>query len=199
MNTGYTTFNGRQRVVVTGLGAVSPLGLDATSTWQALIEGRSGVSPITAFDPRDCPTKIAANVKGFDATRYMNPREARRWSQFIHFTLAAAHEAVAQSRLDLSQEDAVRVGVEVGSALGGVSLIEEQRLILESKGARHIHPAVIPAVLINTAPCLVAIELGCPAAGLGRCRRDIGRRGGKCHDAAGYHRLQPLGRTFDQE
>ncbi len=160
MNTDYTTHTGRQRVVVTGLGAVSPLGLDVTSTWRALIEGRSGVSPITAFDPQDCPTKIAANVKDFDPTRHMNPREARRWSQFIHFTLAAAYEAVAQSRLDLSQEDATRVGVEVGSALGGVSLIEEQRLILESKGARHIHPTVIPAVLINTAPCLVAIQLG---------------------------------------
>jgi len=160
VNIDYTTHNGRQRVVVTGLGAVSPLGLDATSTWQALIEGRSGVSPITVFDTRDCPTKIAANVKDFDPTRHMNPREARRWSQFIHFTLAATYEAVAQSRLDLSQEDATRVGVEVGSALGGVSLVEEQRLILESKGARHIHPTVIPAVLINTPSCLVAIQFG---------------------------------------
>ena len=115
MSTTYV-YNGRQRVVVTGLGAVSPLGLNATSTWQGLIEGRSGVSPITVFDTRDCPTKIAANVKGFDPTHYMNPREARRWSQFIHFTLAAAHEAVAQSGLDMSQEDATRVGVEVGSA-----------------------------------------------------------------------------------
>ena len=159
MSTTYA-YNGRQRVVVTGLGAVSPLGLNATSTWQGLIEGRSGVSPITVFDTRDCPTKIAASVKDFDPTHYMNPREARRWSQFIHFTLAAAHEAVAQSGLDMSQEDATRVGVEVGSALGGVSLIEEQRLILESKGARHIHPTVIPAVLINTAPCVVAIQLG---------------------------------------
>ncbi len=160
MNTDYTTHNGRQRVVVTGLGAVSPLGLDVTSSWQGLIEGRSGVSSITVFDTRDCPTKIAANVKDFDPTRHMNPREARRWSQFIHFTLAASYEAVAQARLDLSQEDATRVGVDVGSALGGVSLVEEQRLILESKGARHIHPTVIPAILINTAPCLVAIQLG---------------------------------------
>jgi 3-oxoacyl-[acyl-carrier-protein] synthase II len=159
MNARYTRAD-RQRIVVTGLGAVSPLGLDVTSTWQGLVEGRSGVSTITAFDTRDFPTKIAASVKGFDPTHYLNQREARRMSLFVLYTLAAAYEAVAQARLDLSQQDATRVGVEIGSALGGVSLVEEQRLILESKGSRQINPTLVPAILINTAPCMVAIQLG---------------------------------------
>jgi 3-oxoacyl-[acyl-carrier-protein] synthase II len=150
----------RQRVVITGLGAVSPLGLDVASTWQGLIEGKSGVSAITAFDTRDFPTKIAASVQGFDPTLYLNQREARRMSPFILYALAAAHEAVTRARLDLSQEDPTRVGVEIGSGLGGTSIVEEQRLILENKGLRHINPSMMPAILINTAACMVAIQLG---------------------------------------
>jgi 3-oxoacyl-[acyl-carrier-protein] synthase II len=154
------TQNGRQRIVITGLGAVSPLGLDVASTWQGLIEGKSGVSAITTFDTRDFPTKIAASVQGFDPTLYLNQREARRMSPFILYTLAAAYEAVTQARLDLSQEDPTRVGVEIGSGLGGTSIVEEQRLILENKGIRHINPSMVPAILINTAACMVAIQLG---------------------------------------
>ena len=152
--------DGRRRVVVTGLGAVTPLGLDVTSTWEGLVEGRSGVSVITAFDTRDFPTKIAASVKGFDPMRYLGRREARRMSPFVHYAVAAAHQAVAQAGLDLSREDPTRVGVEMGSALGGTSVIEEQRLILERKGTRQINPTLVPATLINTAPCLVSIQLG---------------------------------------
>jgi 3-oxoacyl-[acyl-carrier-protein] synthase II len=152
--------NSRQRVVITGMGAVSPLGLDVASTWQGLIKGKSGVSDITAFDTRDFPTKIAASVQGFDPTLYLNQREARRMSTFILYALAAAHEAVTRARLDLSQEDPTRVGVEIGSGLGGTSIVEEQRLILENKGPRHINPSMVPAILINTAACMVAIQLG---------------------------------------
>lgn len=152
--------NDRERIVVTGLGAVSPLGLDVASTWQGLVEGRSGVSLITDFDTRDFPTKIAASVKGFDPTLYLNRREARRMSPFIHYALAAAHEAISQARLDMNHEESTRVGVEIGSALGGSSIVEEQRLILENKGVRHIKPTLVPAILINTAPCMVAIRWG---------------------------------------
>lgn len=152
--------NARRRVVVTGLGTVSPLGLDVASTWQGLVEGKSGVSKITTFDTRDFPTKIAASVKGFDPTLYLSRREARRMSPFIHYTLAAVHEALAHAGLDLSEEDTTRVGVEIGSALGGSGLVEEQRLILEHKGARRINPTLVPAILINMAPCMVAIQLG---------------------------------------
>jgi 3-oxoacyl-[acyl-carrier-protein] synthase II len=159
MNTTYTR-NGRQRVVVTGIGAVTPLGNDAASSWQALTAGKSGVAPITAFDASAFPTRIAANVKGFEAGKYMDPKEARRLSPFIHFAAAATAEAVAQAGLDFGKEDLNRVGVDVGSALGGASLIEEQRLVLETRGLRAINPTVITAIIINGAACQIAIRYG---------------------------------------
>ena len=157
MNTTYTR-NGRQRVVVTGIGAVTPLGNDAASSWQALTAGKSGVAPITAFDASAFPTRIAANVNGFEAGKYMDPKEARRLSPFIHFAAAATAEAVAQAGLDFGKEDLNRVGVDVGSALGGASLIEEQRLVLETRGLRAINPTVITAIIINGAACQIAIS-----------------------------------------
>jgi 3-oxoacyl-[acyl-carrier-protein] synthase II len=150
----------RQRVVVTGLGAISPLGLDAASTWQALIAGKCGVGPITAFDASDLPVRIAASVHGFDPARYMEPREARRLSPFIHYAIAAAGEAVAAAGLDLAAEDALRVGITIGSALGGTGVLEEQRMNLESGGYKRINPTMIPAVIINSAACQVAINYG---------------------------------------
>jgi 3-oxoacyl-[acyl-carrier-protein] synthase II len=152
--------NGRQRVVVTGMGAVSPLGLDLPSTWQGLIDGRSGVTRITTWDVSQHPTQIAAFVKDFNPSQYLNLREARRLSPFILFALAAARQAVEQANLDLGREDPTRVGVEIGSSMGGSSLVEEQRLVLDAKGVRQINPTLIPAILINTAACVVAIELG---------------------------------------
>ena len=159
MSTSYTR-NGKQRVVITGTGVVSALGLDVATTWQALIAGKSGVVPITTFDATDMPTRLAATVKGFDATRYMNPREARRLSPFIHYALAAAQEAVANSQLDLGREDPTRIGVEVGSGLGGTSVVEDQRVVLETKGVRQLTPTLIPAILINTAACVISIQMG---------------------------------------
>jgi 3-oxoacyl-[acyl-carrier-protein] synthase II len=152
--------NGKERVVVTGLGAISPLGLDVASTWQGLIEGRSGVGPITGFDCTDWPTRIAAYVKGFDAAAYMPVKEARRLSVFIQYAIAAASQAVEHAGLDFSQEDTTRAGVEIGSALGGVSVLEEQRMILEARGPRGTNPTMLPAIIINTAACAVAIRYG---------------------------------------
>ncbi|MCS7260810.1 MAG: beta-ketoacyl-ACP synthase II [Anaerolineae bacterium] len=154
------SWNGRRRVVITGMGAVTPLGLDVASTWQALIEGKSGVTRITHWDVSQYPTQMAAFVKGFDATRYVNPRDARRLSPFILYGLAAAKQAIAQAKLDFSQEDMTRIGVEIGSSMGGSSIVEEQRLILDTKGVRQINPTLIPAILINTVACAVAIALG---------------------------------------
>jgi 3-oxoacyl-[acyl-carrier-protein] synthase II len=154
------SWNGRRRVVITGMGAITPLGLDVPSTWQALIEGKSGVTRITHWDVSQYPTQMAAFVKGFDATPYIHPRDARRLSPFILYGLAAAKQAVAQAQLDLSQEDVTRIGVEIGSSMGGSSIVEEQRLILDTKGVRQINPTLIPAILINTVACAVAIELG---------------------------------------
>ncbi|MCX6032685.1 MAG: beta-ketoacyl-ACP synthase II [Chloroflexi bacterium] len=159
MNNTYTR-NGRQRVVVTGIGAVTPLGNDAASSWQALLAGKSGVTPITAFDASGLPTRIAANVKGFDAGKLMDPKEARRLSPFIHYAVAAAAEAVAGAGLDFATEDTSRAGAEIGSALGGTSVLEEQRLILENKGPRAINPTVVTAIIINSAACQIAIRYG---------------------------------------
>ncbi len=152
--------NGRHRVVVTGLGAVSPLGLDVETTWQNLVAGKSGVTEITAFDTEGLPTRMAAAVKGFDPSGFMNHREARRMSQFVLYALAAGHEAVARAGLVMDQEDATRIGADIGSALGGESIIEEQRMVLEARGIRQINPSLIPAILINTAPCMLAVQLG---------------------------------------
>lgn len=152
--------NGFQRVVVTGLGALSPLGLDVATTWQNLVAGRSGVSPITVFDASELPTRIAAPLKGFDAGRYMDAKEARRLSPFIQYAIIAALEAMADAGFDPAREDPDRVGVEIGSALGGVQLIEEQRLVLENRGVRAVNPTMLPAVLINSAACAVAIRFG---------------------------------------
>jgi 3-oxoacyl-[acyl-carrier-protein] synthase II len=146
-----------ERVVITGLGAVTPLGLDAASTWEALLAGKCAVAPVTAFDASELPVRIAASVQGFDPARYMEPREARRLSPFIHYAIAAAGEAVSASGLDPTAEDPWRMGVTIGTALGGTGVIEEQRLNLEAGGYRRINPTMIPAVLINSAACQVAI------------------------------------------
>jgi 3-oxoacyl-[acyl-carrier-protein] synthase II len=152
--------NGPERVVVTGLGAVTPLGLDAPTTWRALLEGKSGVSPITAFDSSQLPVHIAATVKGFDPSRHMEPREARRHGAFVHFAIAAANEAIASASLNPAAEDPWRIGVTIGSALGGTALVEEQKLAIENRGYRAVNPTMIPALIINAAACQIAINYG---------------------------------------
>ncbi len=155
----YTTTTDR-RVVVTGLGAVSPLGLDAESTWAGVSTGRSGVGPITTFDASNLATRIAASVRGFDAGQYMDIKEARRLSLFIQYAVAAAQQAVDQARLSIPEDEQHTTGVEIGSALGGSSLVEEQRLVLEQRGPRAVNPTFLPAILINSAACTVAIRHG---------------------------------------
>lgn len=149
-----------RRVVVTGLGAVSPLGLDAATTWEGIIAGRSGVGPITNFDTSGLATRIAASVRGFDAGQYMDVKEARRLSLFIQYAVAAAQQAVAHARLSIPEDEQMTTGVEIGSALGGTSLVEEQRMVLEQRGPRAVNPTFLPAILINSAACTVAIRHG---------------------------------------
>lgn len=149
-----------RRVVVTGLGVISPLGLDAAHTWEGLIAGRSGVGPITDFDTSGLATRIAASVRGFDAGQYMDVKEARRLSLFIQYAVAAAQQAVDQSGLTFRESERERTGVEIGSALGGTSLVEEQRMVLEERGPRAVNPTFLPAILINSAACTVAIRHG---------------------------------------
>ncbi len=154
----YAFRNGdRRRVVVTGMGMVSPLGNDVPSTWAAMMRGDCAVEPITRFDTTDFPCSIAAFVKDFDPLKFMDKRDARRMASFLHFAVAAAHEAVTDAGLDFSQEDPIRVGVEIGSAMGGADVVEEQRLVLEQHGAKKVNPAAIPALLINMPGCFIAI------------------------------------------
>ncbi len=149
----------RRRVVVTGLGAISPLGNDAAATWRGFAAGVCGVERITRFDTADVPAKIAAEVKNFDPTEIVSRKEARRLSRFILYALASARQALADAALDMAAEDPTRIGVEIGSALGGLPLIETQSVTLHEKGYRRINPTLIPATLANMAASYVSIDL----------------------------------------
>jgi 3-oxoacyl-[acyl-carrier-protein] synthase II len=148
------------RVVITGMGAVTPLGTEVDTYWEGVLAGESGVDYITLFDTSDCPGKIAAEVKDFDPMDYMDAREARRTSRFMQFATISARKALEDSELDLSKEDPTRVGLEIGSAAGGIGIVEEQACVLRERGARRIQPTVVPSVLISMAPCQMAISLG---------------------------------------
>jgi 3-oxoacyl-[acyl-carrier-protein] synthase II len=151
---------GNDRVVITGLGAVTPLGTGVNSYWEGVVAGKSGVGHITQFDATDCPSKIAGEVKDFNPEDYMDHRTVKRTSRFIQFAAAAAKMALQDAKLDLSEEDPTRVGLEMGSAAGGIGLVEEQAFVLKERGPRRIHPSVLPAVLLSMAPCQLAILLG---------------------------------------
>ncbi|GAB4515897.1 MAG: beta-ketoacyl-ACP synthase II [Anaerolineae bacterium] len=150
----------RRDVVITGLGAVTPLGLDVKSTWSNILAGQSGVDRIQSFDPEPYKTQIAAEVKGFDPEQYMNTREARRLDRFTQFAIAATVEAIQDAALDLSREDPRQVGVVIGSALGGLQTLLQEYDVLQSRGPRRVSPFFIPAMLIDTAAGQVAIHFG---------------------------------------
>jgi 3-oxoacyl-[acyl-carrier-protein] synthase II len=149
-----------ERVVVTGLGAVTPLGNDVPSTWKAVLEGVSGVDRIHLFDPSELKTQFAAEVKDFDPTRVMSRREARKVDRFTQFAQAAASEAVADAGLDMAAENTGQVGVLVGSAVGGISSLLEQAERMRVRGARHVSPFLIPALMMNAAAGQIAIAFG---------------------------------------
>jgi 3-oxoacyl-[acyl-carrier-protein] synthase II len=139
---------------------VSPLGLNVEDTWANIVAGKSGVGLITAFDPTDYPSKIVAAVKGFDASLYMDPREARRNDVFIQFGVAAADQALNDSGLVVTEENAERIGVLIGSGIGGLPEIERMRDIVAASGPRKISPFFIPSVIINMVAGIVSIKFG---------------------------------------
>jgi 3-oxoacyl-[acyl-carrier-protein] synthase II len=149
-----------QRVVVTGLGAITPLGLDVDSFYQGLLEGKSGITRIGAFDTEKYTCKIGGEIKDFDATNYMDPKAARRNDRFVHFAFAACKEAVARAGLDMDQEDPDRVGVFIGSGIGGMDTIEKNCRKLIEGGPRKVSPFMIPALISNMASGVIGIELG---------------------------------------
>ncbi len=150
----------KRRVVVTGLGAVTPLGLDVKSTWKAIIEGKSGVGYITQFDTTNYPVRIAAEVKGFDPTQYIEPKEIKRMDRFIHFAIAATQMALEDAGLKISEENPERIGVVIGSGMGGLPAIEYYHKVLLEKGWKRVSPFFIPMLIINLAAGQISIRYG---------------------------------------
>jgi 3-oxoacyl-[acyl-carrier-protein] synthase II len=149
---------GKTRVVVTGLGAVTPLGNSVPEYWRAICEGRSGVGPITRFDPKRLDARIAAEVKGFDPLKVIEKKELKKLDLFIQYALAAGVEAVEDAKIDFSQVDPTRAGALVGSGIGGIlSILEWHRVLLE-KGPSRISPFFIPSLIVNMASGQLSIR-----------------------------------------
>jgi 3-oxoacyl-[acyl-carrier-protein] synthase II len=150
----------RRRVVVTGLGIVSPVGIGVDEAWRNIVEGRSGIGPITRFDASGFPSRIAGEVKGFDVSRWLSAKEARRYDTFIHYGLVATMEAVRDAGLNNYDGDKDRCGVAIGSGIGGLPLIEETHVAYQQGGLRKISPFFIPGSIINMAAGLASIHYG---------------------------------------
>src|ERR687896_658446 len=147
-----------QRALITGIGTVNPLGLDAPSTWEAMLAGRSGIETIAAFDPSPYPARIAGEVRGFDPETVASRKDARRMDRGVLFAVAAADEAVADSGID--KLDPERTGVVVGSAIGGIGIVEEQQRILLEKGPGRVSATFLPNCLVDTATSDIATKQG---------------------------------------
>jgi len=148
-----------KRIAVTGLGAVTPLGNDATSSWQAAVEGRSGIDFIRSYDASEQAVRIGAEVKDFDPTGLASPKEIRKLDRFVLFALSSAREAVDDAKLD-GAYDPGRVGILFGSAIGGFLGIMEQAEVLRTRGPTRVTPTFIPSVLVDAASGQLAISLG---------------------------------------
>jgi len=148
------------RVVVTGLGVICPLGLDTRSTWEALIQGKSGIAPITHFDPKDMKTKFAGEAKGFEATNYLGRKEARHMDRFTQMAVVACQQAVAQSGLKIDQSNEDSIGVIVGSGIGGLSTLFDQVRTLIEKGPDRVSPFLVPMMITDMAASQISISLG---------------------------------------
>jgi 3-oxoacyl-[acyl-carrier-protein] synthase II len=149
-----------RRVVVTGVGLLSPLGIGTEQSWQAIREGRNGISRIEAFDPTLFNSRIAGEVKNFDPNQYIDRKEIKKMGRFIQFGIAAAEFALAQSGLKVTPENEERVGVYIGSGIGGFEVIEREHSNLLEKGPSRISPFFIPATIINLASGYVSIRTG---------------------------------------
>jgi 3-oxoacyl-[acyl-carrier-protein] synthase II len=150
----------RRRVVVTGMGIVSPVGIGLAAAWDSILHGRSGVGPITRFDPSAFPARIAGEVKGFDVGAYLSAKEARRYDAFIHYGLVATMEAVTDAGLDGYAGDKERVGICIGSGIGGLPMIENTQAAYLEGGHRKISPFFVPGSIINMVAGLASIHYG---------------------------------------
>src|SRR5664279_5826914 len=157
----------RRRIAVTGLGIISPVGIGADAAWASILAGRSGIGPITRFDTSTFPTRIAGEVKDFDVSQYLSGKEARRYDTFIHYGLVATMEAVKDAGLDGYAGDLERVGVCIGSGIGGLPMIEETHAHYMQGGLRKISPFFVPGSIINMIAGLVSIHYGYKGPNLG--------------------------------
>ncbi|ANB56778.1 beta-ketoacyl-acyl-carrier-protein synthase II [Anoxybacillus sp. B7M1] len=157
----------KRRVVVTGLGAVTPLGNDVETTWERIIAGENGVGPLTRVNPDDYPAKVAAEVKDFNPELYMDKREARKMDRFTQYAVASALMAVKDANLTINEENAERVGVWIGSGIGGMETFEQQFEIFQQRGYRRVSPFFVPMMIPDMAAGQVSIILG--AKGINSC------------------------------
>ncbi|MEM6835626.1 MAG: beta-ketoacyl-ACP synthase II [Cyanobacteria bacterium P01_C01_bin.120] len=150
----------KKRVVITGLGAITPIGSDLASYWQALLAGQSGVGPITLFDASKHTTQIAAEVKGFDPHNFMDRKEAKRMDRFSQFAVATAKQALADAQLEITDLNAEQVGVMIGTGVGGLKIMEEQQAVYLNRGPSRCSPFMVPMMIANMAAGLTAIHTG---------------------------------------
>ena len=151
---------GLQRVVVTGLGAVTPIGNSVAEYWSGLTSGRNGVASISLFDASRHACRFAAEVKDFDPTGFLEPKEAKRWDRYCKFGVVAAKQALAHAGLEITEANAERIGVSIGSGVGGLLTMETQAHVLEGKGPGRVSPFTVPMMIPNMATGLAAIALG---------------------------------------
>ena len=150
----------KTRVVVTGLGAITPIGNDVASFWQGLKDKKVGIAPITYFDTTDYKAKLAGEVKDFDPKKYMDPKAARRMEPFSQYAVAAAGEAIAQAGLDMEKEDPFRVGTSIGSGIGSLQAMEREHKKMLEKGPNRVNPLLVPMMISNMAVGNVAMQYG---------------------------------------
>lgn len=150
----------KRRVVITGMGIISPLGQAVENTWQAILAGKSGVAPIEHFDASDLSCRICSHVRDFDPTHYMSEKDARKRDHFIQYGMAAGVQAIKDSGIEVTEENAYRIGFAIGSGIGGLPTIERYHGILEESGVRRISPFFIPGALINMIGGNLSIDYG---------------------------------------
>lgn len=155
------------RVVITGLGCVSPLGNNVQQTWENALAGKSGAAPITHFDASQFETRIAAEVKGFDAAELFGRKEARRMDRYTQFAVATAQEALKDSGLQITEENRERIGAFIGSGIGGLGTLQTEIEVLLTKGPRRVSPFLVPMMLPDSAGGQVAITFGMRGPNLG--------------------------------
>jgi 3-oxoacyl-[acyl-carrier-protein] synthase II len=168
VTSGNGSLNGRRRVVITGLGAVTPLGLGVESTWSSLLAGESGAAEITQFDHTDYPVHFACEVKDFDATEWIDRKAARRMDRFTHLILAAARQAETDAGIDIANE-ADRIGASIATGIGGLQSFQDCYDVLLQRGPDRVNPFSIPAIIPNLGAGWVSIELGTRGPLLSEC------------------------------